>query len=173
MRTILTLLSSIIIASATAPALSAEDTHGLNCLLELELPQFATANLVPQGGEVVAHVILDSDGKPKEIKLTATEPHLSMEIEYQLRERAKYRPGCSAKEVALEFSFRVEGKAVPSPFAKILFIPPNRFVITTQPVQSNPDSIPLGPDAGHEKRGVTGSYEGSYGSKGDRRIFVN
>jgi hypothetical protein len=121
------------------------EPDALGCVVDLELPQFAVAGSVPDGGSVEARVQLGAGGHPTAFKFDSTNRLLSTEVEYHLRERTVYRTDCADKEVKLQFTFKVEGTAARCPFSKVRFLPPNHFVITTQPVQSAPDLVPVKP----------------------------
>ena len=131
---------------------TASESNNLSCLVELELPQFAVALMSPKGGDVDAIVVIGDDGQPTTVHTESTDAHLSGEVEYHLRKKAVYRSHCSVKEVRLQFTFRIEGTPVASPFTKVRFQPPNHFIILTQPVLCNPDFIPVGPAKRNSKK---------------------
>ena len=137
----------LVLASIPLPghAQSPLAADGFGCLVDLEVPQFAVALSVPSGGHVEARVRLKADGQPAAIGIESSNPLLSDEVEYHLRKKATYRQDCGGKEITLDFTFKVEGPAVQCPFARVQFLPPNRFVITRQPVLSTPDIIPVNP----------------------------
>jgi hypothetical protein len=121
------------------------ESKGLSCLVDLELPRFAVANMVPEGGHVDARILLGADGRPATFTFDSTNPILSHEVEYHLRDTATYRSDCGGQEIKLEFTFKVDARRGQCPWAKTQFLPPNHFIITTQLPESTPDITPLKP----------------------------
>ncbi len=131
-----------ILSLAAGQVAAASDVE---CLEELELPQFAVVNRVPVGGEVRAVVKVGKDGEAASVHTESTDPSLSTEVEHHLRKRAVYKTNCSGREVRFWFTFKVEGEPAPSPCPRFRFRPPNHFVITVQPLKPTVDYFPLDP----------------------------
>lgn len=135
-------MATLLIAGTFAPLLLRSSP--LACLSDVEIPRFATASMAPNGGTVSAQVVIDARGKPKSITVEGSaKPSVTQEVTFHLR-NARYKANCRPSVVRLEFSFRVEGAPTPTPFARTVFVPPNRFEIVTQPAAPIVDMIKRG-----------------------------
>lgn len=116
--------------------------ENLRCIQSLELPRFATASMSPKGGTVTVSVEVTSKGVAGKAsfagEVAETTKH---EVEHHVRNRATYDARCAGKSVALKFTFKVEGEPNPTPFSRVIFIPPSEFVIITQPAAPVVDRI--------------------------------
>jgi hypothetical protein len=110
----------------------------------MELSRFGAANNVPNGADVDVEVTVGEDGRASAFVLNPRPLRpLDLELEYYLRSRTTYDAKCSGKKVRLRFSFRVDGEPQYIPFVRVRFRPPNHFLISTQPMKSDPQIIPV------------------------------
>ncbi len=136
-------LGCCLISPLFAPLARAQHS-GLACLEEMELPRFAASNEVSQGF-ARAWVTLGPEGMISDLELSATAKGIDLELDYLLRNRAKYRKDCAGEKFELVFEFRVEGEETHTPVIRTYFRPPNGFLIVTQPLKMTIDMITAPP----------------------------
>jgi hypothetical protein len=107
---------------------------GLDCVKEIELPQYSfIARRSPAGGTVRAIIKIGHNGKPVTISMPKADDNLAEEVRGTLTDGTLYVESCAGQEVELVFVFRLEGKPADTPFTTFRFQPPNRFVIISEP----------------------------------------
>lgn len=154
------------VCSAVAGAALAFGAMGaeISCIEELELPRFAVVNGSPGGETVTARIEFGREAPLFTLTSIPKEKRLEEEVRYHLGDLAKYRRTCTGT-VELQFIFKVEGRPTYAPYTRVLFRPPNAFVIITQPVLPSVDIFPLEDKAPKTKSGTTPSRPSSGGKK--------
>ena len=111
---------------------SGSEREPLTCVTEMEMPspQGATVNIP---GEVRAIIRLGPRGELKTLEVQSGAKALANEVEYLLRKATKYSSDCAGAKLEFTFVYEVEGDPRDSVSGRVVFQPPNRFVIISRP----------------------------------------
>lgn len=105
------------------------------CIRDLGIPTFTSvARRAHTGGTITAVVTIGPSGKSSAVSVSGTQADLGEEVKIFLEDDTTYQLTCSGKKVTLTFEFRLEGQPVSNPWTKVRFLPPNRFVIISNPM---------------------------------------
>ncbi|HME10016.1 MAG TPA: hypothetical protein VKG25_23360 [Bryobacteraceae bacterium] len=106
---------------------------GLECVVDLGIPQYTYLARRSLGGDVTAYVRVGKHGKVASIRTPGADVNLAKEVELGLRYDTTYLESCKGQEVDIVFTFRLEGEPEDDPSTHIRFLPPNHFVLISHP----------------------------------------
>ena len=106
---------------------------GIACMLRLDLPRYPNiARAARSGGTADAVVDLGTEGQILAVHISGVKPILRDAVEQGLRS-SKYSARCGRTSLRLQFRFEIIGSPKDNPETHVSFIPPNKFVISTEP----------------------------------------
>jgi len=125
-----TLLVNTVVTRAQEASL---DRNNVECGVRIRLPSYPTiARAARIAGKVTAVVSLADDGRPAGIEVAGAHPLLRTAVEKELRS-SEFSSTCGGRQVRLVFEFLIVGEPVEHPQSTFVFMPPNRFAVSTRP----------------------------------------
>src|SRR5580704_2760349 len=134
-RFLLTLFTALTGAQATK-CLAADR---LICIKEMGIPWYTHVARRSSGGDVTARVRVGAHGKAASILTPGADLNLAKEVEQFLMIDTSYLESCEGQELEVVFTFRFEGQPANQPWTHVRFLPPNHFILITQP--NNPGIV--------------------------------
>ena len=125
--------ASVMSPSHAGAAEPSTDSSNVVCGLRIHMPNYPViARAARFAGTAIAVITLGDDGQVVATEVTGVHPLLKAEVEKEMR-ASKFSPRCVGKQVRLIFDFLIIGEPVANPHSNYVFVPPNKFVVSTPP----------------------------------------
>jgi hypothetical protein len=114
-------------------AASARDRSDLFCFDHLVLPGYTMLARVGHPGTAAIRMKVGVDGSAVSVAVDSEQLALQAEIKSAM-EGVRFKRECAGDIITLQMTFELVGPPIDLPFPRIVFEPPNRFTIISQPL---------------------------------------
>jgi hypothetical protein len=114
----------------------------MDCVTEMTMPYVTGGMMMNIPATIQVRVTIGKNGRADKVDYGDVKPIVRFELDGYFKRETHYLPACEGRTINFTVRYLVEG--IPTRFlvSKVLFRPPNEFVVVAHPIEPSIDTFP-------------------------------